>query len=133
MLSDKIRMLRQSQGLSQTDFAKRLFVTPGAVNQWERGKTAPDTNRLIAMAKEFAVPLDYFSDETDGKYTEAELIKQHILIELAAEQPKTDEAKILAKGIDKLPKEKREQALNVVKAMFSQYADLFQKGDEDEA
>ena len=85
------------------------------------------------MAKEFAVPLDYFSDETDGKYTEAELIKQHILIELAAEQPKTDEAKILAKGIDKLPKEKREQALNVVKAMFSQYADLFQKDDEDEA
>ena len=130
MLSDKIKMLRLSQGLSQTDFAKRLFVTPGAVNQWERGKTAPDTNRLIAMAKEFSVPLDYFSDETEGKYTEADLIKQHILIELAAEQPKTDEAKIISRGIDKLPKEKREQALNVLNAMFSQYEDLFQKGDD---
>lgn len=129
MLSDKIRMLRLSQGLSQTDFAKRLFVTPGAVNQWESGKTSPDTARLIAMAKEFAVPLDYFSD--GGKeYTEAELIKQHLLIELGASQPKTEEAKILAKGIDKLPKEKREQALNVIKAMFIQYEDYF-KGEED--
>lgn len=131
MLSDKIKMLRLSQGLSQTDFAKRLYVTPGAVNQWESGKTSPDTARLIAMAKEFSIPLDYFSD--GGKeYTEAELIKQHLLIELGAIQPKTEEAKILARGIDKLPKEKREQALNVVKAMFIQYADLFQKGDDDE-
>ena len=131
MLGEKIKMLRVSQGLNQTQFAKRLYVTPGAVNQWEKGKTSPDTERLMAIAKEFAVPLDFFSDDPNGKtYTETELIKQHLLIELGAQQPKTEEAQILAKGIDKLPKAQREQALNVVRAMFAQYQDYFEKKEE---
>lgn len=39
----------------------------------------------------------------------------------------TEEARILAKGIDKLPKELREQALSVIRAMFVKYADYFEK------
>lgn len=133
MIGDKIKMLRISQGMNQTEFAKRIFVTPGAVSQWETGRTVPDTERLMAIAKEFSIPLDYFSDNSDGKkYTETELIKQHLLIELGASQPKTAEAKILAKGIDKLPKAQREQALNVVRAMFAQYYDYFEKGTEED-
>lgn len=46
--------------------------------------------------------------------------------------PQTSEARILAKGIDKLPKEQREQALSVVKAMFAKYADYFEKENNDE-
>lgn len=133
MLGEKIKTLRISQGLNQTEFAKRLFVTPGAVYQWETGRTSPDTDRLIAMAKEFSVPLDYFSDTPETDYSEAELIKKRLLIKLSAEQPKTGEARILAKGIDKLPKAQREQALNVVRAMFAQYADYFKDEDEGEA
>ena len=134
MLGDKIKMLRVSQGLNQTEFANRIFVTPGAVSQWETGRTMPDTERLLSIAKEFSVPLDYFSDDPDGKkYSETELIKQHLLIELNAKQPKTEEARILAAGIDKLPKAQREMALNVVKAMFTQYADYFEKGSNDDA
>ena len=127
MLGDKIKMLRISQGLSQTDFAKRLFVTPAAVNQWEKGTTKPDTERLMTIAKIFCIPLDFFSDDPNSKqYTEAELITQQVLNKLS--QPKTEEARILAHGIDKLPKAQREQALNVVRAMFAQYADYFEKG-----
>jgi transcriptional regulator with XRE-family HTH domain len=124
VLADKIKLLRKSQGLSQTDFAKRLFVTPGAVNQWERGKTSPDTARLISIAREFQVPLDFFSDDKPDT-TETELIKQHLLIELGADKPKTDEARILAAGVDRLPKPQREQALDVVKAMFREHSDYF--------
>lgn len=130
VLAEKIKMLRKSQGLNQTDFAKRLFVTQGAVYQWETGRTTPDTSRLIAMAREFGVPLDYFSDDKPVT-SETELIKQHLLIELGANQPKTEEAKILAQGIDKLPKAQREQALSVVKAMFRDYSEYFEKGDDD--
>ena len=131
VLGEKIKTLRISQGLNQTDFAKRLFVTPGAVSQWETGRSVPDTERLMSIAKVFSVPLDYFSDDPEGtKYSEAELIKQHLLIELGAQQPKTEEAQILAKGIDRLPKAQREQALNVVRAMFAQYQDYFEKGGQ---
>ena len=131
MFADKIKQLRISQGLNQTEFARRLYVTPGAVSQWETGRTVPDTERLMAIANEFSIPLDYFS-EGEAKYSETELIRQHLLIELGATQPKTSEARILAQGVDKLPKEQREQALNVVRAMFAKYANLFEKGNEDE-
>ena len=42
---------------------------------------------------------------------------------------RTPEARILAKGIDKLPQAQREQALAVIRAMFAKYADYFE--DED--
>lgn len=47
-------------------------------------------------------------------------------------QPQTAEAQILAKGIDKMPKEQREQALNIIKAVFTQYADYFNKEQNDD-
>ena len=39
--------------------------------------------------------------------------------------PKTIEARIVSGGMDKLPKEQREQILNVVRAMFTQHPELF--------
>jgi hypothetical protein len=38
----------------------------------------------------------------------------------------------MIRGLDKLTKEQREQALNVMKAMFSQYADYFEKVPSNE-
>lgn len=42
-------------------------------------------------------------------------------------EPATEEARILAKGIDQLPPAQREQALAVVRAMFAQHPELFDK------
>lgn len=78
----------------------------------------------MAIAKEFSVPLDFFSEDPDAKkYTETELIEQQLLIKLGAEQPKTSEAKILAKGVDRLPAEKRKRMLNVARALFDEVFD----------
>ena len=45
-------------------------------------------------------------------------------------QPRTPEARILAKGVDNLPPEQREQALSVFRAVFQNHADYFEKGKE---
>ena len=45
--------------------------------------------------------------------------------------PQTPEARILARGIDKLPQAQREQALAVVRAMFTAYADYFESKETD--
>lgn len=128
MLGEKIRTLRISQGLNQTEFAKRLFVTPGAVSQWEKDKTRPDTERLMAIAKEFSVPLSYFSDDAD--ITEGELIKQQLLLKLS--QPKTIEAKIVSFGMDQLPQQEREKILSVLQAMYMNNPGLFKRSENDE-
>ena len=127
MLSEKIKTLRLSQGLNQADFAKRLFVTPGAVSQWETGRSIPDTERLMAIAKEFSIPLNYFSEK---EVSETELITQQVLEKLN-KLPKTSEARIVSGGMDKLPKEQREQILNVVRAMCANHPELFKEGDDD--
>ena len=44
----------------------------------------------------------------------------------------TPEARILAKGIDKLPQAQREQALAVIRAMFDKYAPYFEKENDDQ-
>lgn len=124
MLGEKIKMLRISQGLNQTAFANRLFVTPGAVSQWENGRTVPDTERLMAIAKEFQIPLDYFSEEPNAKqYSETELIEQQLLIKLGAAQPKTQEAKLLAKGTDRLPEKERKKIVEMMRVLYDKVFD----------
>lgn len=123
MFGEKIKMLRKSQGLTQSEFAKRLYVTSAAVSQWEKDVTRPDMDRLMKIAKEFSVPLDYFSDEPSTDYSEAELIKQHLLIELGAKQPKTEEAQFISVAVDKMPQKDREKALGVLKVMYGNYFD----------
>ncbi len=49
-IGEQIRELRKKQGLTQASFAERLFVTPQAVSQWERGITIPDTDKLVDIA-----------------------------------------------------------------------------------
>lgn len=39
--------------------------------------------------------------------------------------PHTIEARLLAQGVDNMPKEQREHALNIMKTIFVQYADYF--------
>ena len=49
-IGEQIRKLRKKQGLTQATFAERLFVTPQAVSQWERGVTDPETDKLADIA-----------------------------------------------------------------------------------
>jgi transcriptional regulator with XRE-family HTH domain len=49
-LSDKIRNLRRSLGLNQTEMAERLGVTQASVSRWEKG-SVPDGPRLSQLAE----------------------------------------------------------------------------------
>ena len=49
-IGEKIQKLRKKRGLTQAALAERLFVTPQAVSQWERGITIPDTDKLADIA-----------------------------------------------------------------------------------
>ncbi len=49
-IGERIQKLRKKQGLTQAAFAERLFVTPQAVSQWERGVTDPETDKLADIA-----------------------------------------------------------------------------------
>ena len=140
-----VRELRIKKGIQAKPLAIDIGVSGATVSDWENNRKNPTGDRLKRLAEYFGVDegfvLGYGMDKPNlfvpdnpavsGK-TETEQIVQMIMSKLD-EHPKTDEARILAAGVDKLPKEQREMALNVVKAMFAKYADYFEKGDDNES
>ena len=132
-----VRELRIKKGIQQKELALELGISNAAVSNWEKGKSDPSGDRLKKLAEIFNVDegfiLGYGSDnpslfvpenpKTSGR-SETEQIVQYVLDKLGTVQqesdiPKTSEARLLAKGTDKLPKEQREQLLAMARLMFT--------------
>ena len=59
MIAEKIKMLREGKGMTQTALARRLGVTRSGVNAWEMGISVPSTQYIVELAQFFAVSSDY--------------------------------------------------------------------------
>ena len=59
MIYERIRRLREQNGMSQSDLAKKLDVTRSSVNAWESGLSTPTTQYIVALARLFHVSADY--------------------------------------------------------------------------
>ena len=57
-IGKQIKKHRTELGLSQDEFAERIFVTRQSVSNWENDKNYPDINSLVLMAEVFGVSLD---------------------------------------------------------------------------
>lgn len=56
---NKIRELRKKNGMTQSDLAKKINVTPQVVSNWERNYTTPDINHIQTLSFIFDVSTDY--------------------------------------------------------------------------
>ena len=59
MLGQKLKELRLSHGLTQTELAQKLNITQGAVGMYERGERNPDIQMLEKICDFFNVTTDY--------------------------------------------------------------------------
>ena len=55
----------KENNLSQSEFARRIGVKAGLVNDWLRCKAKPSYDTLRAMSKAFNISADYFLGLTD--------------------------------------------------------------------
>lgn len=120
---NRIRELRQLNNLTLDDVARHLGVGRQAIYKYEQGTvTNIPLDNLEKMAQLFNTTPGYLAGWTDEPPEDP-----------LKNQPVTHEARILSRGIDKLPKEQREQALAVVRAMFSMHEDYFKdEGDQSD-
>lgn len=59
-----IKLLRESNNLSQEDLSKRLFVSRQAISNWENGKNIPDIEKVKILSEMFNVNiLDIYAGE----------------------------------------------------------------------
>ena len=59
MVSDRIRLLRERRGLTQSELAKQLGMTRSSVNAWEQGISVPSTQYIVELAAIFKISTDY--------------------------------------------------------------------------
>ena len=57
--SGRIKELRQSRGMTQTELAKIMSVTRSSVNAWEMGISVPTAAKLVELSLFFHVSTDY--------------------------------------------------------------------------
>lgn len=104
-----VKELRKRAGIQQKELALIVGVAQPTVSEWELNKKDPSGDRLKKLAEYFGV------DELVILGTGVlDLTKQHNV-------PQTEEARIISGAIDKMPKEQREQAESILRAVFKQY------------
>lgn len=59
MIAQRIHVLRKRTGLTQTQLADRLHLSPSALGNYEQGRRLPSVEILVEMAELFDVSLDY--------------------------------------------------------------------------
>ena len=59
MVSDKIKKLREQNGYTQTELAKKLGITRSGVNAWEMGISTPSTQYIVELSSIFQVSTDF--------------------------------------------------------------------------
>ena len=58
-VSEKIRTLRKSKGMSQEELAGQDNISRQAVSRWENGTALPDADNIVQLSKLFGVTTDY--------------------------------------------------------------------------
>lgn len=66
MFDSLLKELRSQKGLTQTELALAIGVSPGNVGDWERGRSKPGYNALAALSRIFEVSADYLLEITDS-------------------------------------------------------------------
>ena len=88
-VSEKIRTLRKSKGMSQEELAGQVNISRQAISRWENGTALPDADNIVQLSKLFGVTTDYLlmdsyeSDEDSPKIKENNKILRANLTSLA--------------------------------------------------
>ena len=64
MLSENIKVIRKSKGLSQQELAIKLNVVRQTVSKWENGLSVPDSEMLISLSETLETPVSTLLGET---------------------------------------------------------------------
>ena len=98
MLSENMRAIRKSKGLSQQELAVRLNVVRQTVSKWEQGLSVPDSDMLVSISEVLETPVStllgesVIAPEVDGLQAIAAKLE---VINLQLAQRKTTRKRIL--------------------------------------
>ena len=116
VFSKNLRRLLKLSGMSSKEAAIRVGVSATAFSEWMNGKKYPRIKMVEKLADILHVQKSDLIEDPD----------------IADCRPQTVEARLISAGIDKMPVENREKALNMMKVIFAEYAEYFKESDDDD-
>lgn len=60
MVKDKIKLLRKETNITQSELAKKLYVSRQTISRWENGSSIPTTDNIAQIAQFFEKDISYF-------------------------------------------------------------------------
>jgi len=119
---ERIRQLRNEAGMSQEDLAHALgYKDRSMITKIESGKVDISQKKIIAFARVLNTTPSYLMGLTDERPPEP-----------PDDVPKNDDVRLLIRGLNKLSPEQLDQATNMMRIMFTKYADYFERNNNDE-
>ena len=98
MLSENIKAIRKSKGLSQQELAIKLNVVRQTISKWEQGLSVPDSDMLISLSEVLETPVSTLLGETviETEVDNLKAISEKLeVINLQLAQRKTTRRKII--------------------------------------
>lgn len=84
MFYERIKELRNSLGINQVEFGKRIGVTKQCISNWESGYIQPSIDMLIRIAETFSVSTDYLLGLSDKPTLDVEGLTNEQILHLRA-------------------------------------------------
>lgn len=66
-LPDRLKELRMSQNLSQSEVAKKLNISPSIVSGYETGERTPSAENLLALSYLYKCSVDYLLGKSNDQ------------------------------------------------------------------
>lgn len=103
-MNDRIKLLRNTLGLSQEAFGEKIGVTKASVSRLEKGERNPSEQTIKSICREFNVNYAWL---LEGKGEMFSALPETLLDEVAEEYELDELDKLLVKKYMQLPHEKR--------------------------
>lgn len=98
MLSENIKAIRKSKGLSQEELAIKLNIVRQTISKWEKGLSVPDSDMLISISEVLETPVSTLLGENviESKVDDLKAISEKLeIINLQLAQRKATKQKIV--------------------------------------
>ena len=119
--TERLNELFDKDPRNDSAIADALDVSKQTISAWRAGIRSPKKPMLMKLCRMYNVTLDWLMGYDEESIEPAEFLKN----EQENYRPLTNEAKIIARGIDGLDEPERKQALDVLRIMFSNQGDIF--------
>jgi transcriptional regulator with XRE-family HTH domain len=84
MFYERVKELRNSLGINQVEFGKRINVSKQCISNWESGYIQPSIDMLRRIAETFSVSADYLLGLSDKPTLDVEGLTNEQILHLRA-------------------------------------------------